>query len=90
MQDKDAANGFFLYSLLLDKAKQGSCLIFQHNIDGQKQHLGPALVKRNKQMEGTSHKYYNHTCDLCWFIFQKDDDVTCMFITNIFSAAVID
>ncbi|KAK7001157.1 hypothetical protein R3P38DRAFT_3612695 [Favolaschia claudopus] len=55
MRAEDVLNGFFLYSLLLEKAERRSIL---------KGRLGPALAERNKAMEGIGQEAYPHACDL--------------------------
>lgn len=80
LRDKDVLNGFFIYSLLLDKAERGSCLFLGHDILSQKHRLGPALSERNKCMEGIGQECYNHACDLCFFVIDDEHGNHCMFL----------
>lgn len=69
MPDKHVTNGFFLYSLLLDRAERGLILQLQHDEASQKDRLQPALHGRNKLMEGIGQELYTHACDLCFVVF---------------------
>ncbi|KAJ2976816.1 hypothetical protein NUW54_g11507 [Trametes sanguinea] len=63
-----AMNGFFIYSLLLDKAEQRSHLYLPHDCPTQKDRLGSALAERNKAMEGIGQEEWPHACDLCFIV----------------------
>jgi hypothetical protein len=65
-------NGFFLYSLLLDKAEQGGVLMLPHDESRQSDRLRPALEKRNSDMEGIGQECYAHACDLCFHIVENE------------------
>lgn len=65
-------NGFFLYSLLLDKTEQGGILILPHDEASQSYRLQPALAERNSAMEGTGQECYAHACDLCFVIVKNE------------------
>lgn len=80
LRDEDVANGFYIYSLLLDKAECGSCLVLDHDVANQRLRLGPALAERNKRMEGIGQESYNHACDLCYFVYRGDDDKLCVYL----------
>ncbi|KAH7927102.1 hypothetical protein BV22DRAFT_1103930 [Leucogyrophana mollusca] len=73
LRDADVLNGFFLYSLLLDKAERGSLLILPHDAGSQKLRIEPALMERNKEMEGIGQEAYPHACGLCFIVFEDDD-----------------
>ncbi|KAK7012469.1 hypothetical protein R3P38DRAFT_2790720 [Favolaschia claudopus] len=73
MRAEDVLNGFFLYSLLLEKAERRSILVLAHDESTQKGRLGPALAERNKAMEGIGQEAYPHACDLCFFVFEDGD-----------------
>ncbi|KAF7354501.1 hypothetical protein MVEN_01139400 [Mycena venus] len=73
IRKEDTMNGFFLYSLLLDKAEQGSVLILPHDEASQRDRLQPALAERNSAMEGTGQECYAHACDLCFHIFENEN-----------------
>lgn len=70
-------NGFFLYSLLLDKAERRSILILSHNETSQRDRLQHALAERNKAMEGIGQENYPHACDLCFVAKEGPDGQTC-------------
>jgi len=72
MRSEDVSNGFFLYSLLLDKAECGSVLILPHDAVMQKSRIEPALAARNSAMEGVGQEFYLHACDLCFVVFDHD------------------
>jgi len=69
LRDEYVMNGFFLYSLLLEKSEQGTTLLLSHNESSQRDHLQNALKERNKQMEGTGQESYLHACDLCFLVY---------------------
>ncbi|KAK7683616.1 hypothetical protein QCA50_013454 [Cerrena zonata] len=73
MRPDDILNGFFLYSLLLQKAEQGEYLILPHTAENQKLRLQPALQERNSRMEGTGQEYWNHACDTCFIVKEKEN-----------------
>ena len=70
-------NGFFLYSLLLEKAEQSSTLFLPHDEQSQKHRLQEALLERNKKMEGPGQEAYLHACDLCFSVFDGEDGKHC-------------
>ncbi|EDR00638.1 uncharacterized protein LACBIDRAFT_333942 [Laccaria bicolor S238N-H82] len=70
LQDVDVLNGFFLYSLLLEKAERRTILQLPHNESSQKDRLAPALQERNHLIEGIGQEQYPHACNLCFIVFQ--------------------
>ncbi|KAJ7185334.1 hypothetical protein C8R46DRAFT_981891 [Mycena filopes] len=72
IRKEDTMNGFFLYSLLLDKAEQGRILMLPHDERSQSDRMEPALAERNSAMEGTGQECYAHACDLCFVVFEND------------------
>ncbi|KAJ7104805.1 hypothetical protein C8R44DRAFT_639637, partial [Mycena epipterygia] len=72
IRKEDTMNGFFLYSLLLDKAEQGDILILPHDEASQSYRLQPALAERNSATEGTGQECYAHACDLCFVIVKNE------------------
>ena len=72
MRSEDVTNGFFLYSLLLDRAERGCILILPHDAVSQCSRLEPALAIRNYAMEGVGQEFYLHACDLCFVVFDQD------------------
>lgn len=70
-------NGFFLYSLLLEKAEQSSTLYLPHDELSQKHRLQDALLDRNKRTEGPGQEAYLHACDLCFSVFEGEDGQKC-------------
>ncbi|KAJ7627805.1 hypothetical protein DFH06DRAFT_1272919 [Mycena polygramma] len=60
IRKEDVMNGFFLYSLLLDKAEQAGILILPHDEASQSDRLQDALAERNSAMEGTGQESYTH------------------------------
>ena len=74
LRPEDVLNGFFIYSLLLDKVERQHILILPHSAQGnQKVCLEPALAERNQTMEGIGQEYYPHACNLCCIIFTDTD-----------------
>lgn len=73
LRDEDVLNGFFLYSLLIDKAERRSILILPHDASSQKDRLRPALEERNKAMEGIGQEQWAHACDSCFVVFPDKD-----------------
>ncbi|KAJ7254975.1 hypothetical protein B0H12DRAFT_1289102 [Mycena haematopus] len=71
IQKEHVMNGFFLYSILLDKAEQGSVLVLPHDEASQGDRLQPALAERNSAIEGTGQECYAHACDLCFHIVEN-------------------
>ncbi|KAF9537886.1 hypothetical protein CPC08DRAFT_824680 [Agrocybe pediades] len=72
LQEEHVMNGFFLYSLLLEKAERHAILALPHQ-GLLRDRLQIALSERNKQMEGVGQESYTHACDLCYIIFQDDN-----------------
>ncbi|KAG1720182.1 hypothetical protein EDB19DRAFT_1930573 [Suillus lakei] len=72
MCDTDVLNGFFIYSLLLEKAEHSSCLVLPHD-EQQRIRIDVALSERNKEMEGIGQEAYPHACDLCFIVIGDDD-----------------
>ncbi|KAF8054159.1 hypothetical protein FPV67DRAFT_1441185 [Lyophyllum atratum] len=72
LRPEDVMNGFFLYSLLLDKSEHGQSLVLPHDEASQKDRLKSALHERNKGMEGVGQECYNHACDQCFIVFLDD------------------
>lgn len=75
LQDDQVLNGFFLYSLLLDKEEQGTSLILLHHEPSQCECLKEALSQRNKRMEGTGQDAYAHACDKCFIVSINQEGV---------------
>lgn len=80
--DEFLLNGFFLYSLLLEKSEQCSTLFLPHDESSQRLRLRDALLEQNKQMEGPGQEAYLHACDLCFFVFEGDNGDLCELISN--------
>lgn len=74
LRQEDVLNGFFLYSLLLDKAERNTLLILSHDGRSQKLRLEPALAERNALMEGIGQESYTHACNLCCIMFEDEDN----------------
>ncbi|KAK7013809.1 hypothetical protein R3P38DRAFT_3575169 [Favolaschia claudopus] len=72
MRDEDVLNGFYLYSLLLDRAEHQGILVLPDDESRQRDRLQPALAERNKAMEGTGQEHWAHACDLCFIVFEDD------------------
>ncbi|KAG2746555.1 hypothetical protein P692DRAFT_201877121 [Suillus brevipes Sb2] len=72
MRDTDVLNGFFIYSLLLEKAEHNSCLVLPHDKQ-QRIRIDVALSEHNKEMEGIGQEAYPHACDLCFIVIGDDD-----------------
>ncbi|KAJ7106902.1 hypothetical protein C8R44DRAFT_637688, partial [Mycena epipterygia] len=81
LRNKDVTNGFFLYSLLLEKSERAGILMLPHDEANQKDRLQPALAQRNKAMEGIGQEHWAHARDLCFIVFE-DDDGNLMKIQN--------
>ncbi|KAJ7687596.1 hypothetical protein B0H17DRAFT_1136146 [Mycena rosella] len=73
LRNVDVTNGFFLYSLLLEKSERGGILLLLHDEPSQKDRLKPALAECNKAMEGIGQEHWAHACDLCFVIFEDTD-----------------
>ncbi|KAJ7708089.1 hypothetical protein B0H17DRAFT_971679, partial [Mycena rosella] len=73
LRNLDVTNGFFLYSLLLEKSERGGILLLPHDEPSQKDRLQPVLAERNKAMEGIGQEHWAHACDLCFVIFDSED-----------------
>ncbi|KAJ7508142.1 hypothetical protein B0H11DRAFT_1704742 [Mycena galericulata] len=72
IRKEDVMNGFFLYSLLLDKSEHGGILVLPHDEASQSDRLQPALAERNSAMEGTGQECYTHACDLCFVVVEDE------------------
>ncbi|KAG1809657.1 uncharacterized protein BJ212DRAFT_1527394, partial [Suillus subaureus] len=72
MHDTDIPNGFFIYSLLLEKAENNSCLVLPHDKQ-QWIRIDVALSECNKEMEGIGQEAYPHACDLCFIVIGDDN-----------------
>ena len=75
LQDDHVLNGFFLYSLLLDKEERGTSLVLSHHEPSQCERLKEALSQRNKRMEGTGQDAYAHACDKCFIVSENQEGV---------------
>jgi hypothetical protein len=73
LRNRDVTNGFFLYSLLLEKAERGEILILPHDEASQKDRLQSALAERNKALEGVGQEAYAHACDICFVVFEDEN-----------------
>ncbi len=89
LQDNHVLNGFFLYSLLLDKEEQGTSFVLSHHEPSQCERLKEALSQRNKRMEGTGQDAYAHACDKCFIVSENQEGVqgTC---SNLFKLELTD
>ncbi|KAL4257788.1 hypothetical protein AB1N83_013934 [Pleurotus pulmonarius] len=72
MRPEDVLNGFFLYSLLLDKAERRWNLTLPHNAESQVSRLKAAIAERNCAMEGIGQEAYLHACDVCCHVSEDD------------------
>ncbi|KAF4614627.1 hypothetical protein D9613_003186 [Agrocybe pediades] len=72
LQDEHVLNGFFIYSLLLEKAERGQILSLGHKLN-HRDRLQPALQERNQSMEGPGQEAYTHACDLCYVVYEGGD-----------------
>ncbi|KAJ8693235.1 hypothetical protein PTI98_010474 [Pleurotus ostreatus] len=73
IRPEDVLNGFFLYSLLIDKAEHGWILSLPHNESSQVDRLQSALSERNGTMEGVGQDAYPHVCNLCCHISEDEN-----------------
>lgn len=73
IRQEDVMNGFFLYSLLLEKAERSGILAIPHDEASQKDRLQPVLAERNKLMEGIGQECYAHACDTCFIVFSDNE-----------------
>lgn len=76
IQPKNVLNGFFIYSLLLDKAEHGQILLMNSNGELKNRLMEP-LGMRNKDMEGTGQEAYTHACDKCFHTYEQNGKI-CM------------
>lgn len=74
----DVLNGFFLYSLLLDKTEHGWVLVLAHDKRDQAVRLRAALEERNQQLEGIGQENYAHACQLCCHVLEDSDHQLCV------------
>ena len=65
-------NGFFLYSILLDKAERKEHIILSTTEASQRDRLKEVLAERNKRVEGVGQEEYGHACDLCFVVFDDE------------------
>ena len=72
LQGEHALNGFFLYSLLLDKAERDEVLVLSNKEVSQRDRLKEALSERNKRTEGIGQENYAHACDSCFIAYKED------------------
>ncbi|KAJ7135719.1 hypothetical protein C8R44DRAFT_848587 [Mycena epipterygia] len=70
----DVYNSFFLHAILLDHHEREDFLELAHDAPSQAERLRPALEARNIRMAGTGQDEWNHTCDLCCYIYKEDGD----------------
>lgn len=77
MCDEDVLNGFFLYSLLLDKAERNWCLTLPHDARTQVDRLHDTLLERNQATEGIGQESYPHICDVCCHVEVAEDGIPC-------------
>jgi len=77
LRDEFVLNGFFLYSLLLEKAEQRTPLHLSHHETSQRDRLKGALEVRNKAMEGIGQEAYTHACDLCFVVIKDEAGKEC-------------
>lgn len=71
MRDEDVLNGFFIYSLLLDKAEKQSQLVLEHTSQ-HRTRIDGALIVRNKETEGIGQEAYPHACDKCFVVLDDE------------------
>lgn len=88
IRDEHILNGFFLYSLLLDKAERGTRLWLIHDESSQKDRLKAALAERNKLMEGIGQENYMHACSLCFIVDENEAGELSKFLLISFVSEV--
>ncbi|KAF8579221.1 hypothetical protein K439DRAFT_1648540 [Ramaria rubella] len=66
-------DGFFLYSLLLDKMEHSGIPVLPHDAVSQRLCLEGPSTAQNASMEGFGQEYYNYTCDLCCLIYGNEE-----------------
>lgn len=76
LDTRDVWNAFLIHSLLLDHAEQQTVMQVRNNAPSQAERLKPQLRARNMRMEGPGQEHWNHACDLCCWVFEKDG-ITC-------------
>ncbi|KAJ7085254.1 hypothetical protein C8R44DRAFT_821540, partial [Mycena epipterygia] len=67
-------NSFFLHAILLEHHEREDFLELAHDAPSKAERLRPALEACNICMAGTGQEEWNHTCDLCCYIYKEDGD----------------
>ena len=81
--DADVLNGFFLYSILLDRAERNVSLVLQHGTT-HRDRLADVLHDCNCQTEGIGQEQYFHACDECFQVFEQDGQLCmCMSVSSM-------
>ncbi|KAF9522001.1 hypothetical protein CPB83DRAFT_911574 [Crepidotus variabilis] len=66
-------DAFFLYGLMLDHVEEKSVLELPHQAESQAKRLQAALRVRNQRLAGVGQEAWNHACDRCCHIEQRED-----------------
>ncbi|KAF8581706.1 hypothetical protein K439DRAFT_1647814 [Ramaria rubella] len=73
MSGANVLDGFYLYSLLLDKAEHKQRLVLPHDATLQKLRLELLIAEWNATMEGFGKESYAHAYDVCCHIYEDED-----------------
>ncbi|KAL0057308.1 hypothetical protein AAF712_016055 [Marasmius tenuissimus] len=66
------SDGFYIYALILDQHERGKTLLLDHG-DQHKLRLNKALQERNLRTAGTGQEAWNHACDGCCWVENRNE-----------------
>jgi hypothetical protein len=68
----DVWNAFFLHILLNKHEERSQTLVLPHKGYTQRNRLLVAIRDENTRMTGTGQEHWNHICDKCCWVYEKD------------------
>ena len=74
MEREHVSDAFIIHSLILDRLRQSTPLplSFPHSATHQIDRFQQALKQRNNNFSGPMRPQWNHICDLCSKIVERD------------------